>query len=301
MVDLKSVTKEVASLESMPVLEESRTTVGSAGSASAEESRSRRLLVASGKSGPIGSPLESVIGTDERVRILDTELSPWRRICALRMRAPSGAMALGTGWFVGPKTLVTAGHCVHSTQFFGGWADTIEVIPGLIGAGPAATMRPFGSVSSTRFSSVDKWIESEDADFDIGCIHLEEPLGNTVGWFAVGVRPAEELTGFMVNISGYPGDRGNGNEQYHAVNRVLQVSDRRIFYDVDTFGGQSGAPVWIQETPDSAPVAVGVHAYGIGGTPGSFGITANSAPRIIPEVFDTISGWIEQDGGLPSA
>ncbi len=95
MVDLKSVTKEVASLESMPVLEESRTTVGSAGSASAEESRSRRLLVASGKSGPIGSPLESVIGTDERVRILDTELSPWRRICALRMRAPSGAMAHG--------------------------------------------------------------------------------------------------------------------------------------------------------------------------------------------------------------
>ena len=48
-------------------------------------------------------------------------------------------------------------------------------------------------------------------------------------------------------------------------------------------------------------MAVGIHAYGIGGTPGSLGITANSAPRIIPEVFDTISGWIEQDGGLPSA
>jgi V8-like Glu-specific endopeptidase len=82
---------------------------------------------------------------------------------------------------------------------------------------------------------------------------------------------------------------------------VLQVSDRRIFYDVDTFGGQSGAPVWIQDTTEADPVAVGVHAYGIGGTPGSLGISANSAPRIIPEVFDTISGWIEQDGGLPSA
>ncbi len=303
MIDLKSVTKRVSSLESVVPQEESRFTTGSPGSASKEESRSSRLLVAAGKSEPIGaigSPLETVIGFDQRVRILDTELSPWRMICALRMRAPNGAAAIGTGWFVGPRTIVTAGHCVHSTQFFAGWADTIEVIPGLIGAGPVATMRPFGSIASGRFSSVDRWIDQADPDFDIGCIHLDEPLGDTVGWFAIGTLSVDELTGFLVNISGYPGDRGNGNEQYHAVNRVLQLSDRRIFYDVDTFGGQSGAPVWIQESAASAPLAVGIHAYGIGGTPGTFGITANSAPRIISEVFDTIRGWIDEDGGLPA-
>jgi len=299
MIDLRSVSKKVSHVESVVPQEKSRSTTGSAGSASDEVSRSSRLLVGVGKSdpiGPVGSPLESVIGIDQRVRILDTELSPWRMICALRMRAPNGAAAIGTGWFVGPRTVVTAGHCVHSTQFFAGWADTIEVIPGLIGAG----MRPFGSVTSGKFSSVDRWIDQADPDFDIGCIHLDEPLGETVGWFAIGALSADELTGFLVNISGYPSDRGSGNEQYHAVNRVLQVSDRRIFYDVDTFGGQSGAPVWTQESATSAPLAVGIHAYGIGGTPGSFGITANSAPRIIPEVFDTISGWIDEDGGSPT-
>jgi glutamyl endopeptidase len=277
---------------------ESKSTVGSAGSASAEESRSRRLLVAGGRSGPIGSPLESIIGTDERVRILDTELSPWRRICALRIRAPSGGIALGTGWFVGPKTVLTAGPCVYSGRLLGGWADTIEVIPGLIGSGPAATMRPFGSVTSSRFSAIQSWVEQEDTDFDIGCIHLDEPLGDTVGWFALGVRSAEELTGSMVNISGYPDDRGNGNEQYHAVNRVLQVSDRRIFFELDMFGGQNGAPVWIQDVPDGAPVAVGIQTPGVGDTQGMF---ANSAPRLVPELFDIVEGWIEQDGGLPKA
>jgi hypothetical protein len=56
-----------------------------------------------GKSGPLLSPFETVIGRDERVRILDTELPPWRMMCALRMRGPGGAGAIGTGWFIGPR------------------------------------------------------------------------------------------------------------------------------------------------------------------------------------------------------
>ena len=98
-----------------------------------------RHLVVKGKSGPLLSPFETVIGRDERVRILDTELPPWRMICALRMRGPSGAGAIGTGWFIGPRTVLTPGHCVFSRMFFGGWASTIEVIPGLNGQGAADT------------------------------------------------------------------------------------------------------------------------------------------------------------------
>jgi hypothetical protein len=57
----------------------------------------------------------------------------------------------------------------------------------------------------------------------------------------VGALPPDELQGYYVNVSGYPGDRGTGTEQYHHKNRVLQFSERRLFYDVDTFGGQGGA------------------------------------------------------------
>jgi V8-like Glu-specific endopeptidase len=211
-------------------------------------------------------------------------------ICALRMRAPAGNAAIGTGWLVGPRTIVTAGHCVFSQFFFGGWAKEIEVSPGRNG-----DQFPFGTVTSQRFSSVDRWVNNEDPDFDIGAIHLDDSLGDILGWFAIGALPAGDLESFLVNISGYPADRGDGEEQYFHRNRILRVTERRIFYDVDTFGGQSGAPVWIHENENAEPLAVGIHAYGIGGTSTSFGITANSAPRIIPEVLDLIQAWVDED------
>ena len=269
------------------------------GAPTTETSRSREHLVAVGKSDTPIVAFESVIGVDERVRIMDTDLPPWRMICALRMRGPSGAGAIGTGWFIGPKTVLTAGHCVFSNHFFGGWASSIEVIPGLVGPGTDPKLRPYGSVTSERLSSVDRWIEAEDADFDMGCIHLDEPKGEEVGWFALGALSAEELTGYRVNVSGYPADRGAGFEQYHAANRVLSVTDRRVFYEVDTYGGQSGAPVWVHESEGSPPLAVAIHAYGTGGTPANLSITANSAPRILPEVLDKLTEWVEQDGGWP--
>ncbi|NCA71359.1 MAG: serine protease [Sphingobacteriia bacterium] len=305
MIKLSSVSKPApvpSAFESMVGLEEAAVrdiTIGGTGHPG-DGSRSLKFLAVKGKGEPIPvvpshGGLESIIGpTDERIRILDTDLFPWRMICALRMRGASGAGAIGTGWLVGPKTVITAGHCVYSNHFFGGWASSLDV-----SAGRNGSDFPFGTVVSRRFSSVDLWVNSESPDFDIGCIHLDDPIGNEVGWFAVGTIAPDELEGYMVNISGYPGDRGRGTEQYHHSNRVLRVSERRLFYDVDTFGGQSGAPVWIHERDDAPPIAVGIHAYGVGGSPG--GLEANSAPRIIPEVLEQIRAWVEEDGGWPGA
>ncbi len=301
MIELRTVTKPVPPFEGLEGAEflSPVSTPGASGTATEEVSRSLEHLVTTGKSGPIRPPFESVIGVDERVRILETDLYPWRMICALRMRGPTGAGAIGTGWFIGPRTVVTAGHCVFSNYFFGGWASTIEVIPGRNGNGNKA--KPFGSVTSSRFSSLDRWTEAEDPDFDIGCIHLDEDkaIGTKVGWFSIAALPPEELQSYMVNVSGYPSDRGAGTEQYHHRNRVLQVTERRLFYEVDTYGGQSGAPVWIHEHEGASPIAVGIHAYGIGGTPQNLGVTANSAPRIIPEVLSKLEEWVAMDGGWP--
>ncbi len=288
-----------AGLEAAPPSEQGQMTEYSIGKAKNSHSRALEKLVVTGKGGPINrwsegfsGALETVIGEDMRERILETDLQPWRMICALRMYSENGGGAIGTGWLAGPRTIITAGHCVHHAGFFGGWADRIKV-----SAGRDSSEFPFGTQTASRFSSIDKWVEDADPDFDIGCIHLEEPLGDTVGWFSIASMAAHELESYMVNISGYPGDRGNGTEQYFHKNRILNVGDRRIFYDVDTAGGQSGAPVWIHENTGAPPIAVGIHAYGTGGTPFDLGITANSAPRIIPEVFDQITSWINDDNG----
>jgi V8-like Glu-specific endopeptidase len=229
-----------------------------------------------------------VIGVDERVRVFETDLRPWRMVCALKIRGGLGS-AIGTGWLVGAKTVLTAGHCVNHPMI-GGWAASIEVVPGQNGAD-----RPFGSVRSTSFHSVNRWIEDRDPDFDYGVIHLAEDLGAQLGWFGLKVADADELTNALVNVSGYPGDRGAGAEQYHHRNRVVQVTGRRVFYEVDTAAGQSGAPVWTYDDADATmerPLAVGIHAYGVDG---GARVQANSAPRIIPEAFDQIQAWIAAD------
>lgn len=276
-------------------------TRGQVGTATGEQSRSLRHLVVKGKGGRAATPaLETVIGSDDRVRVLDTDLAPWRMICALHMRGPDGAGAIGTGWFIGPKTLLTAGHCVFSGQFFGGWASSIEVVPGCNGAGADTASQPYGAVASARFSSLDQWVEREDPDFDIGCIHLDAAKGTEVGWFSLAALPPEELQGYLVNVAGYPADRGAGHELLHASGRVLRVSDRRVFYDTDTYGGQSGAAAWIHERDGAPPLAVGVHAYGAGGTPADLHLTANSAPRITQELLAVIQQWVAADGGWPA-
>ncbi|TVR93804.1 MAG: serine protease [Trueperaceae bacterium] len=296
---IESLTKPEALLaaEATRAAPPSRRHEGRLGPGADVRSRSAEVFTVSGRGESIGFAMETVIGTDERKRVPDTDLHPWRKICALRIRGPGGTGAIGTGWFIGPRTVVTAGHCVFSQTFFGGWADAVEVIPGQNRQQNGTLIRPFGSAVGRRMSVLDEWAKSDDRepDFDIGCIHLDEPLGDKTGWFGFASLPPNELAGFMVNISGYPSDRGGGDEQYFASNRILHVGERRVFYDVDTHGGQSGAPVWIQEADDAPPLVVAVHAYGIGATPTSLGIVANSAPRIIPEIYDILEGWLEHD------
>lgn len=289
MVRLQSRSNGAAEAEQLPP--ESPKSVMTTEGRSVGKTAPRSIVV--GKSGepiPTGTGLLSVIGADERKRIRDTELSPFRMICSLRITAPWGEF-VGTGWFAGPRTIVTAGHCVFDRQQMGGWAKTIEVTPGRDGDEEPE----LGPYIAKRFSSVDTWLESRDPDFDIGAIHLEEPAGDKAGWFGIGALSDDELTNSYINVSGYPAMPGGGRQQWWAKNRVRAVTPRRIFYDVDTSGGQSGAPVYRYEAEGGEPQVIGIHAYGIGGTPAAINLEVNSAPRMIPEVVEQIQAWIAED------
>lgn len=296
MVKLRSIANpDTSSIESAALSNSGRMFPGRHGNGRAGLNRALESLVVRGKCGPLqprrrvsqGSVItESVIGVDNRTRVLETELPPWRMICALRIDAPLGVF-LGTGWLAGPSTVITAGHCVFDSVQMGGWARKITVTPGLNGA-----QQPYPSIPATRFSTVSEWHNDRDADFDYGAIFLPDPIGAELGYFGTASVPDAELANARVNVSGYPGDRGNGVEQWFHQNRVLATAPRRLYYDVDTAGGQSGAPVWLQPEDGSPPVVIGIHAYGVGGTPGYLNIVANSSPRITDDVTDQIVEWV---------
>ena len=84
----------------------------------------------------------------------------------------------------------------------------------------------------------------------------------------------------MANISGYPGDKPAGTQWYHA-RRVTSVGPRKVYYDVDTYGGQSGSGVY--RIVNGARYAIAVHAYG--------GASSNSGTRITSEVYNNLVAW----------
>jgi glutamyl endopeptidase len=226
--------------------------------------------------GPRDAVREVVHGPDDRVQITNTAVYPWRAHAALRITAGDNSVWIGTGWFVGPKLLVTAGHCVFirsSVAARHGWARQIVVMPGRNGA-----QLPYGSVTSSRFWSVLGWTRDGNQEYDYGAIVLDQPLGGTTGWFGFGNWPS--LDGVVGNISGYPVDKPAGT-QWYAARQIASANARKVYYDVDTAGGQSGSAVY--RFWNSGRYGIAVHAYGGG--------TVNSGTRINGEVLTNIKSW----------
>jgi V8-like Glu-specific endopeptidase len=231
---------------------------------------------------PVFAP-ESVIDEDERVRITTTDRYPWRVHAALRITARDGSLWIGTAFFIAPRVLATAGHNLFINgrdPSRRGWVRSIQVMPGRDG-----NSLPFGSAISTRFYSVRGWTESADPEFDYGAIILDpdDRLGAETGWLGFAAYGDATLRSTTGNLSGYPKDRGNGREQWYMSRRIDSVSGRKVFYDIDTFGGQSGSAVY--RIKDGHRYAVGIHAYGVGSRP------LNSATRVSRPVFDNLLAW----------
>ena len=220
---------------------------------------------------------ETIINTDDRVQVPDVYQYPWRAICALRITSRTGKQYVGTGWLASPTLVVTAGHCVF-LHGDGGWAQEITVIPALNGS---EALR-FGAVKATKFRTVDGWIQGKAAGSDYGGILLDRPLGDELGYFAVGALGDDQLKRSWANISGYPSDIGSARQQYFHARLLVQVNESRVFYDIDTFSGQSGSPIWFT-ADDGRRIAIGIHTSG--------SQRENAGTRINGNVLANLRDW----------
>lgn len=217
--------------------------------------------------------IESVIGTDQRTQVTNTTTYPYSAIVHI-----TSSIGGCTGWMISERTVATAGHCVHSGGSGGSWASNVTVYPGRDGSST-----PYGSCSATNLYSVTGWTQDRDWNYDYGAIRLDCTVGNQTGW--IGFHTAGSFVGTAENISGYAGDKPYGTQWEHA-DQVRSESSQKIWYQNDTYGGQSGSPVY--ETYDSdcgGPCAIGIHAYGSGG--GSY----NSGTRINSSVYNNLNSW----------
>lgn len=282
LLNPNDVDKEVSSLATEAFEDDAMMTLEEAGydGAVAEEEPLDALFASYSELLPKARELaEVIIGPDNRVRILNTTIYPWRAVCALKITAQDNSRWIGTGWLISPRTVITAGHCVFMHDH-GGWAKSIEVVPGLNDAA-----RPYKSGATNNLRSVLGWTQSKNRNYDYGAIILPQSYrpGATTGVFGFGVKDDAYLRNSILNLSGYPGDKG-GNQQWFMALRTKSVSARVITYDIDTFGGQSGAPVWVKV--GNTRTAVGIHTNGA--------TTGNSATRIVQPVFNNLQAWKNQ-------
>jgi len=215
---------------------------------------------------------ESVIGTDDRTQVTDTEPSPNSAIAHLIVEFPVGSFTC-TGWFIAADRVATAGHCIYGSGN-GGFATSIMVIPGRNGG-----TAPFGSFAAANWYVPRKWKRTENWKFDYGVITLGSNVGETVGFFGVGVEDDAFLDKLKIKVRGFPGDKPFGT-MWTMNGKIKELSPTRFFYPIDTAGGESGSPAFGRNGACD-PCGFGIHTYGVGGT-----VTNNSATRITSTVFD---------------
>lgn len=209
-------------------------------------------------SAPVQS--QSVIGTDDRVRIKNTSIYPWRAIAWIGIFDGYDLIGSCTGTFIGPDALLTAGHCLYDQT--DGWAVDVVVVPGKDG-----TFDPYGHEFADSWWVPDGWIDSSGNPlFDWGVIRMpSKSLGNLVGWFRIANLNSATLSdpNFMPAIVGYPGEKGD-TMWGSIAQRFLEVDDFELFYDIDTTHGDSGSAVFSAnvDSPHLGDI-VGVHVRGL--------------------------------------
>ncbi len=229
----------------------------------------------------------TVKGSDDRIWVSSTTEFPWSAVVKIEMDFDGNGTYefIGSGAMISSNDVLTAGHVLWDSTY--GYAKSVRVIPGQSGS-----LEPFGSATSSDLHVPDSYISTGGSfSYDIGVINLGTDLGSATGWFNTQAVSSGDVTGTYVNTAGYPGDLYGGEYMYWAGGTASFAFGNNIYYSdtLDTYGGQSGSPVWWYDSTTGTRTVIGVHTFG-----GSY---YNGGTLLTDDFKDLVDAWTADSDG----
>lgn len=226
-------------------------------------------IVSAGSSGSSdgGISPNAIIGGDDRVRVTNTKAAPYQYTCYMYSVYKDGTESgVYSGFMIGPKTAVTAAHCVYNGTK---GLDHIVVIPGKNGS-----TEPYGRANSTKVAITDAYINNGNRADDWAVLELNWNIGYQSKYPALKYKSGS-YNGTNIENTGYPAKyhcslqndsatlmiSGKGTIRYSEENDKFGYGHGILRGDWDASGGNSGGPVFAYY-PETGHTVIGILTAG---------------------------------------
>lgn len=193
----------------------------------------------------------SVIGSDDRKIVEESSTHPYDCIAYMLINF-DGTYYRGTGFSIGNYAIGTCGHNVYS-KTTESWADSVTIIPAR-----DDDDYPYGSTTAVRLRALAGWTDNALEEYDVGLVETSRNLAEDVGYLGLRAIGAD-ITNDSAELPGYPAEvKGvSTNKMYTATGKIKSQEGLKVYYDINSSGGNSGGPVLL-----NGPYVGVIHAYG---------------------------------------
>lgn len=259
-----------------------------------------------------GSPANIAVKlpNDNRTPVVDTTCRPSCWVGRLVTSWPNNVRRRATATLLDNQHLLTCAHNLYKPAL-GGHALEVTFQPGAFRNAEGELSTPFGSIPVLRWELADGYRQQGAPQPSDNGIPLRDItkylsdyavclLGETIttppgrSLMNYGWPGATTVEGLACTILGYSGDLDpTGRTQYTRTGPVhVDSTEEYVSYQMSTYNGDSGAPVFYQQQGHTDWTIVAVHVSGVPPTPGAPGTGLNFGPALNEDVIDNLNAMI---------